>query len=199
VSADEHFRGPLRRNPANPRYFTDDAGRAIYLTGSHTWAVMQDMWLADRPPRRMDYDGFLEMLADHGHNFLRFWQWMQVRNAAWSETPTLFEPQPFERVGPDLANDGLPKFDLRVWNEAYFARLRERVEAAGRRGVYVSVMLFEGWAIKHATPTTDPWPFHPMHPANNVNGVADDPVVGNGRAWNFYSLNCPQLLHWQQE
>ena len=37
------FHGPLRRCPANPRYFTDDTGRAIYLSGSHTWAVFQDL------------------------------------------------------------------------------------------------------------------------------------------------------------
>ena len=29
-----NFHGPLRHNPANPCYFTDDTGRAIYLTGS---------------------------------------------------------------------------------------------------------------------------------------------------------------------
>ena len=46
--------GPLRRNPANPRYFTDDTGKGVYLTGSHTWAVMQDMWLEGAPGRNMD-------------------------------------------------------------------------------------------------------------------------------------------------
>jgi hypothetical protein len=38
-----------------------------------------------------------------------------------------------------------------------------------------------------------------MHPANNVNDVTDDPVTPNGKAWDFYSLNCPQLLHWQEQ
>src|SRR5439155_27064794 len=161
---DNSFRGPLRRHPANPRYFTDDAGQAIYLTGSHTWAVLQDMWLeageprlgraADSggghselasaggpgPRRNMDYDGFLQMLEDNGHNFLRFWSWMHPKNAGWSETPTLFDPQPFARTGPGNANDGQPRFDLSVWNDAYFTRLRERVEAAGRRGIYPGVM-----------------------------------------------------------
>lgn len=198
MDAKTPFAGPPRANPANPRYFTDDTGRAIYLTGSHTWAVLQDMWLEDRPRRNMDYAGFLDMMAESGHNFLRFWSWMQVKNANWSETSTLFDPQPFARSGPGTANDGLPHFDLTRWNDAYFERLRDRVEQAAARGIYVSVMLFEGWAIKWARPTTDPWPFHPMHPANNVNDVTDDPVVANGRAWDFYSLNCPQLLRWQK-
>lgn len=29
--------GPLRPHPHNPRYFTDGSGKAIYLTGAHTW------------------------------------------------------------------------------------------------------------------------------------------------------------------
>jgi len=29
--------GPVRLSAANPRYFTDAGGKAILLTGSHTW------------------------------------------------------------------------------------------------------------------------------------------------------------------
>jgi len=98
-----------------------------------------------------------------------------------------------------VANDGLPKFNLSQWNDMYFTRLRERVENASRRGIYVSIMFFESWAIKWATPTTDPWPFHPLHPANNINDISDDPVLDNEKAWDLYSVNCPQLLHYQKE
>ncbi|HSV74244.1 MAG TPA: DUF6298 domain-containing protein [Chthonomonadales bacterium] len=191
--------GPLRTHPANPRYFAEPSGRPVYLAGSHTWAVMQDMWLEGAPRRNTDYAGFLQMLEDHGHNFLRFWQWMHPKRAAWNQTPTLFCPQPFERTGPGEARDGLPRFDLSRPNPAYYARLRERVEQAGERGIYVSVMLFEAWTVKWPTPETDPWPLHPMHPDNNVNGIEDDPrVPEHGWAWNLFSLACPQLLRWQE-
>ena len=30
-------RGPLRILSSNPRYFSDGAGKAIYLTGTHNW------------------------------------------------------------------------------------------------------------------------------------------------------------------
>lgn len=194
----DYFHGPLRRNPANPRYFTDDTGRAIYLTGSHTWAVMQDMWLEGETPIITDYAGFVTMLADYGHNFMRFWQWQQVKNAPWNDVPTVFTPQPYLRTGPGLANDGLPKFDLTKWNEDYFQRLRERIEMAGAKGIYASIMFFEAWGIRWAEPHNNPWTFHPMNPANNVNGITDNPVVDNVRAWDFHSLNCPQLLHHQK-
>ncbi len=192
--------GPLRKNSANPRYFTDNTGKAIFLAGFHTWAVMQDMWLENEPRRSMDYDGFLQMMEDNGHNFLRFWQWDQTASAAWSKARTIFAPQPYERTGPGEAADRQPKFDLTRWNEAYFKRLRERIRAAGRKGIYASVMLFEAWCIKWATSAeNDPWLYHPMRRQNNVNGISDDPVIANGRALNFYSLKCPQLLHWQKE
>jgi hypothetical protein len=39
----------LRVSSINPRYFTDDSGRAIYLTGSHTWAGLIDRGPLDPP------------------------------------------------------------------------------------------------------------------------------------------------------
>ena len=195
--------GPLRRCETNPRYFADATGQPVYLTGSHTWAVMQDMWLECKPRHDTDYSGFLDMLQENGHNFLRFWQWMHPRNARWSTTETtFFDPQPHTRTGPGTANDGLPKFDLTRWNEPYFHRLRERVQAAAQRGIYVGVMLFEAWTIKGTTPDQDPWLYHPMNPDNNVNGITDDPTLKDGpaagRAWNLFSLACPQLLSHQE-
>lgn len=46
----KQFCGRLRVHPDNGRYFTDDSGRAIYLTGSHTWANLQDIGLPGGPP-----------------------------------------------------------------------------------------------------------------------------------------------------
>ena len=43
-------RGPLRVHPQNPRYFTDATGKAVYLTGSHTWSNLVDMGPSDPPP-----------------------------------------------------------------------------------------------------------------------------------------------------
>ena len=75
-----------------------------------------------------------------------------------------------------MAVDGKPKFDLRQFNPAYFERLRQRVSAAGRRGMYVSVMLFEGWGMFHGNRrrgTKDEWAWrsHPFHPDNNISGI----------------------------
>jgi hypothetical protein len=45
---------------------------------------MQDIWLEGDPRKNMDFDGFLQMMEDNAHNFLRFWQWMQGKDASWN-------------------------------------------------------------------------------------------------------------------
>ena len=73
-------KGPLRVHPDNPRYFTDGTTtangtlRAVYLTGSHTWTNLVDMG-GDYPPEPLNYDGYLDFLTRHQHNFVRLWTW----------------------------------------------------------------------------------------------------------------------------
>ena len=43
--------GVLRPSAANPHYFTDSSGKAIYLAGSHTWTGLIDRGPIDPPPR----------------------------------------------------------------------------------------------------------------------------------------------------
>src|SRR5690349_17765955 len=65
-------KGPLQIHPTNPRYFTDGtrtaAGgwKAIYLTGSHTWANLQDVGLTNPPPA-FDFPAYLDFLERHHH------------------------------------------------------------------------------------------------------------------------------------
>lgn len=199
MSVNERFNGVLRINPANPRYFTDDSGKAVYLTGSHTWAVMLDIWLENEEHHSMDYDGFLQMMEDNNHNFLRFWQYGQnTKTRLCNNIFSLFDPMPYERTGPGLAKDGRPKFDLTKFNQVYFNRLRERMVKASEKGVYVSIMMFEAWAIKWANEDTDPWPYYTYHQGNNINQITDNPVLENGRAWDVFSLHCPQILEHQK-
>ena len=172
--------GPLTVSAANPRYFTaaagDTAGRkAVYLTGSHIWNNLHDGMgpgkACAEDPERFDYDAYLDFLAEHGHNFIRLWRWEQFRSqAAGGDFHLCMTPQPWPRTGPGAARDGKPRFDLDRFDEAFFERLRDRVVAAGRRGMYVGVMLFDGWAL-HLSPAPDHVEGHPFHAANNVNGI----------------------------
>ena len=194
-------RGPLRASPANPAYFADRNGNAVYLTGSHTWNSLQD-WGTSNPPPAMDYGRYLEFLADRGHNFFRLYVWEQAAGVPWTSQKMWFRPSPYLRTGPGSALDGEPKFDLRKWNPAYFERLRDRVKRAGARGIYVSVMLFNGWSVdrkwsvmsaRKGRTSGNPWEGHPFHRANNINGVDGD-LNHDGEGSEVHTLESPAVL-----
>jgi hypothetical protein len=186
---------PLRVHPKNPRWFADGSGRAVYLTGSHVWwnLVGPPTWPGICPgsPRPFSYDAYLDLLQQHGHNFIRLWR---IELTRWHECgqDVSVNLHPWQRTGPDSARDGQPKFDLSRFDESYFAQLRQRVQAAGSRGIYVSVMLFEGWSVQFAEPPWR-WEGHPFHPDNNVNGVNGD-VNGDGSGIEIHTMENPAVV-----
>ena len=194
--------GPLTVHPQNPRYFSDGEGRAILLVGSHMWNNLVDMGRSD-PPEAFDFAAYLDFLNRYGHNFIRLWTWDSVtwdtranRNLG-KDFVHVVAPHPWQRVGPEKALDGKLKFDLNQFDSEYFKRLRSRVDQAGRRGIYVSVMLFEGWGLMHgnrgrAAPTGWAWRGHPFHPENNINGI-DAGVAGDSNSGEPHRRGNPEV------
>jgi hypothetical protein len=188
--------GPLRRHPSNSRYFTDGSGKAVYLTGSHTWNNFQEK--SDAPSPNLDYAGYLRLLQEKNHNFMRLWVWEQAAWAPWTKEKVEFDPLPYVRTRPGMALDGSPRFDLTQFNQEYFDRLRSRVQAAGDHGIYVSVMLFQGWSIgKKPDVPGNPWPGHPFNRENNINGLDGD-LDGNGEGKEIHTLGSPAILALQE-
>ena len=193
----------LTVHSTNPRYFTDGSGKAIYLTGSHTWANLQDIGMTDPPPI-FDWTAYLDFMQKHNHNFMRMWAWEQAAWAPWTREEYFIHPLPYMRTGPGTALDGKPKFDLNRFNQGYFDRLRSRVIEAGNRGIYVSIMLFEGWSNmkmdlggrkKHLP--GNPWRGHPFNKENNINGIDGD-ANGNGEGEEVHTLNIPTVTRRQE-
>ena len=187
--------GPLRVNAENPRYFTDGSGRAIYLTGSHTWDNLID---STRGPV-FDYDAYLDFIQSHSHNLIRLWTRenasVPMPNGVWLEN----YPIPYLRTGPGSALDGKPKFDLTQFDSAYFDRLRSRVIAARDRGFYVMVMFFNGFSVHNkGGGRVNPWPGHPFNAQNNVNGVNGD-ANGNGEGEEVHTLKVHAVTRIQEE
>jgi hypothetical protein len=191
--------GPLRRHPRNPRYFGDATGRAVLLTGSHTWNNLVDMGSTD-PPLAFDFDAYLRFLVRFNHNFIRLWSWetltWDTRKKSYGGVGAInhIAPHPWARTGPGVATDGKPKFDLTRFDPRYFDRLRERVKAAGSQGIYVSIMLFEGWALQFAPGA---WRGHPLNEANNVNGIDGD-ANGDGKGIEVHTLTSPKVTACQE-
>ena len=184
---------PLRRLDSNPRYFTDGSGRAVYLTGFHTWSNLVDRGRA-QPPRPFDYGAYLDQLERYGDNFIRLWAWELPEYRANGQT-WHSNPQPWLRTGPGKARDGVPRFDLTRLDKRYFDRLERRVKEANRRGVYVSVMLFEGWET-HSAQLPLGWEAHPFADGNNVNEIAADE---DGHGLGFFAGPDSRVLALQRE
>ena len=191
--------GPLRVHPDNPRYFTDGSGKVVYLTGSHVWYNLLDMG-PENPPRAFDYDAYLTWMTLLNHNFMRMWtwelsEWNTENNSQHTENRIQYAyPQPWVRTGPGEALDGGKKFDLTQWNPDYFDRLRARVQKAGEHGIYVSIMLFEGWGMQFSPGA---WEHHPFNKENNVNGIDGD-MNQDGKGLEIYTLGAPAVLRVQE-
>ena len=185
--------GPLRVSTRNRRYFETAAGQIVYLTGSHTWSNLQDNGTSDPPPT-FNYPGYLDFLVAHGHNFFRLWTWEQAKWTDEISSAYWFSAGPYPRPGPGTALDGKPKFDLNQFNQGYFDRVRSRVQDAGSRGIYVSIMLFDGWSVttKPGSAQNNPWKGHPFNSANNINGINGD-ANGDGLGPEIQTLVNPAV------
>ena len=189
---------PLKVLPENNRYFTDGQ-KVIYLTGSHTWENFQERRSSDGPI--FDYSAFLDFLKENNHNFFRLWVWEHSIRIHNTDQEVTYAPLPFKRTGPDLALDGKPRFDLTKFDQTYFDRLRKRVEDANRHGLYVSIMLFQGFSVSQKNTVGvinrsigNPWERHPFHKNNNINQIDGD-LNGDDRGLETHTMsNAPQMV-----
>ena len=197
--------GPLTVHPTNPRYFADPTGRAVYLTGSHTWSNLQD-----GETSAFNYTSYLGLLQANHHNFIRLWISESPQadaglmpapgfagGAPWYKRAS---PLPYARTGPGNAADGLPKFSLNQFDQAYFDRLRSRVIAARDQGIYVGIMLFNfqtAWNANETLPDRNVWRYHPYNTTNNVSGVNGDPN-GNGNGEETHTLQVAAVTQAQE-
>lgn len=186
----------LRVSDINPRYFTDNSGDAVYLTGSHTWDNLVDMSTACQTDT-FDYITYIEFLKSHNHNFFRLWKWdlLIVDQENEKNLPIHYvDIHPWVRTGPGNALDGKLKFDLSCFNQQYFNRLRQRIKIAAKENIYVAVMLFEGWGLQF---TPNAFRNHPFHPLNNINQIDLD-TTQNANGFAIYGLVNNEITQLQE-
>src|ERR1017187_3279936 len=188
-----HITGELVLS-GNHHYFSDGNGHAVLLGGSQTWNTLQD-WGTGGTAVPLDFAQFRNFLLSHGHNFTLLWT---VETPGFCNLPVVagqalhftVSPFPWKRTGPGNATDGKPKFDLKQFDSLYFSRLRERVEALNKAGIYAGVYLFTGEFLNLYRCADDGYPFTG---ANNVNGV-DDGYTGGNRGINSVSMTAPNAI-----
>jgi len=181
--------GGIRVLGSNHRYFTVDGQTALLLAGSHTWANVQDI---GNPPAAFDYPGYLDFLQDYGHNFIRLWAWEQDSGEPSTPGSIFFSPSIYAR-------DAAGKYNVNQFNGAYFQRLRTRVQQAADQGIYVDVMLWNGFSVGAWSPAWpgNPWAGHPYNTSRNINGVNGD-ANGDGQGFEVHTLAVPAVTALQK-
>ncbi len=170
---------PFSLHPENPHYFLFRGKPTVLVTsGEHYGAVING---------RFDYKTYLRELQRNGLNNTR------VFVGPYREVPGDFDiadnvlaPRPGDFVAP-WPQDGGGKFDLDKWHAPYFARLRDFMREAGRRGVVVEVTLFCPY-YKDSM-----WEVSPLNAKNNVNGVGGVPRT------EVLTKQHPELLRVQEK
>lgn len=77
--------------------------------------------------------------------------------------------------------------------------MRQRLEEASQRGIYVSIMLFDGWSIedKGLWGNNPSALYDPFHPDNNSNGINGDPNK-DGQGLEIQTLALPAVTALQE-
>lgn len=174
-------KGAIAAYPPNPTCFQNPYGKPVALIGDYTWGTFSE--------EKYNFAGMFHTLKSNGLNLARIWVWCGEEKGL----KNYVYMSPFLRTGPDLANDGLPKYDLNRFNPAFFVRLRRVCEAAQKRHIYLQLILFDAWMIKFASL----WKMNACNRANNINGVNGDPNrtgLGTDSIRGFCSLGNPGVL-----
>ena len=173
---------PIRIHPEHPKLF-EFRGRPLVLVTAteHYGAVM------NRPFR---YNRYLEDAAGKGMTLTRLFTLFRELQAPTNPYSTC-KPEstdyvaPFERIGPDLAHDGQPKYDLTRWNAEFFQRLHGFLQLASDHGIVVEVVLLSNSYDENI------WKLNPLHAGNNINGT-------EACTWpEIMTRRHPCLFEWQ--
>jgi len=180
--------GPLKVSGDNARYFTDNSGKAIWLTGSKYWLAIQDGGRTD-PPAAFDWDTYLTTMSGKGHNLIPFYAWEHCNHTS-DEQSWYIAPLPFVNNGSGSS----PNFDLTSYDPVFFDRLRRRIIEARQLGMYVSINLFHGFSTRSGTfnTITNAWGGNPFKSGNNSNSIDGDPTA-SGDGYDVHTLNVSAI------
>jgi hypothetical protein len=156
--------------------------------------------LPDQSTGDFDFGEYIQWMKDYNHNFIRLFTWELLNwdtrgNREKESKNHTVSPHPWKRTGPGDALDGKPKFDLNRENPLYFERLEQRVKLAADHGIYVSVMLFEGWGLQFSP---NAFENHPFHPENNINGIDGD-LNHDGIGLEIHTLDNDMITDIQKQ
>ncbi len=172
---------PISLHPDNPHYFLFRGKPAILITsGEHYGAALN---------LDFDYVSYLDELKANGLNHTRtFAGTYREIPGSFKITGNTLAPLPNRYICPWARSeipgyyDGGNKFDLTMWDDRYFQRLKDFMTEASKRGIVVELNLFCPYYEDIL------WDASPMNTVNNVN------EAGNCPRMEVYTLKHPDLV-----
>lgn len=148
---------PFEVRPAGGRKILFYQNREVFLGGIHV----------DTEPLTGDFNAMMQVMATRQNNFFRHWV---TAYYVYYTTAGKQNSCPFKFSGG--------RWDLRLYNDDYFRRLKAMLTAARRAGIVVQLTLFDTSGLSHDTNTELRWTVNPWHSTNNVNGLLRDAENG---------------------
>lgn len=156
---------PLALHPENTRYFLYKGKPTVLVTSAEHYGLLLNS--------DYEYEKYFDELVACGLNHSRVFNGtyreaigsFKITNNPLAPTDKAFIA-PWQRAAKKH-RDGSPIFDLTKWNEAYFTRLKEIVQAASDRGIVLELTLFSPMY------TPEIWDINPMNVRNNINKIGD--------------------------
>jgi len=153
--------GPIQLHPDNQHYFLfKGKPLAIISSGEHYGAVIN---------LDFNYKKYLKTLSDDGMNYTRIFTGVYFEaggeyfgiqhNTLGIALDKIITP--WNKVDSDTSDPS--KYDLTVWNDAYFKRLKDFMEVAAEYNIIVEVTLFSSYYGNQQ------WGISPLNPINNIN------------------------------
>jgi hypothetical protein len=157
---------PIALHPVNPHVFLYQGKPTVLITSAEHYGAVVNL--------DFDYLKYLDTLAADGLNLTRTFSGTYIEpKGAFGIAKNTLAPGagrfvcPWARSAQAGGADGGNKFDLGKWDESYFARLKDFVAQAGKRGIIVELTFF--------CPMYEDmqWRLSPMNSANHINGFGD--------------------------
>ena len=153
----------IRVSEQNPHYFNYKGREILLITSAeHYGAVIS---------KKFDYIKYFDKLRKYGLNYTRIYPGAFVERAGkWLPEDNMAPGGdlivPWARSNEPGYFGGGAKFDLNKWDPDYFARLKDFIEQAERRGIIVEICFFN-------CEYEDFWEYSPLHKNANIQGVGD--------------------------
>jgi hypothetical protein len=183
---------PISLHPDNPHYFFWRGQPTLLVASTEHYGAVLNL--------DFDYLTYLNTIQAEGMNLTRVVPGTLVEDtgsSAWrgaDQNPLAPRPgkylAPWARSGTPGYYSGGNKFDLDGWDEAFFRRLKDFVQAASERGIVVEFNLL--YVLYGDGPEFGCWVMHPLNARNNINNV------GHGKWHRYNTLDEPALVARQE-